>query len=258
MAAGEVEHPPSPRRRLSAAASGEDGLWAEERYTATGFPGSSICATTVWEVLPLWAMARYRNLTGQYPRRAVRAVSASPDSSSRSAASPARQDSAGVGCSKPAAAGRVCRPHRGRHRRRSAGSQLSHRRRASTRRCCPHGDPRRAVIAGGDRWARMLLGGRPPHGFPMRLWVISPVRPAVMSRMDKCRPGSATGALPSTWIHIAARLAPPWPGLRGAARDLRPAGRAIPPPPLRHGEDGGTDCARSSWLCSAVPVSPLP
>jgi len=65
MAAGEVEHPAVARgiaylQQHQAA----DGLWAEERYTATGFPRVFYLRYHGYgKFFPLWAMARYRNLT---------------------------------------------------------------------------------------------------------------------------------------------------------------------------------------------------
>jgi squalene-hopene/tetraprenyl-beta-curcumene cyclase len=65
MAAGEVEHPAVARGvAYLARHQGADGFWDEPHYTATGFPrvfylryhGSS-------KFFPLWALARYRNLT---------------------------------------------------------------------------------------------------------------------------------------------------------------------------------------------------
>ena len=42
---------------------GNDGLWDEERYTATGFPRVFYLRYHGYrKFFPLWAMARYRNL----------------------------------------------------------------------------------------------------------------------------------------------------------------------------------------------------
>ena len=42
---------------------GEDGFWAEERYTATGFPRVFYLRYHGYrKFFPLWALARYRNL----------------------------------------------------------------------------------------------------------------------------------------------------------------------------------------------------
>ena len=64
MAAGEVEHAAVGRgvdylmRR-----QGEDGLWGEARYTATGFPRVFYLRYHGYsKFFPLWALARYRNL----------------------------------------------------------------------------------------------------------------------------------------------------------------------------------------------------
>src|SRR5207237_7400038 len=64
MAAGEVEHA-AVRRGIAylTEKQGVDGVWEEERYTATGFP-----RVFYWRYhgyrrfFPLWAMAMYRNL----------------------------------------------------------------------------------------------------------------------------------------------------------------------------------------------------
>jgi squalene-hopene/tetraprenyl-beta-curcumene cyclase len=43
---------------------GSDGLWEEERYTATGFPRVFYLRYHGYpKYFPLWALARYRNLT---------------------------------------------------------------------------------------------------------------------------------------------------------------------------------------------------
>jgi len=64
MAAGEVEHA-AVRRGIAylAEKQGSDGLWNEERYTATGFPRVFYLRYHGYRrFFPLWAMARYRNL----------------------------------------------------------------------------------------------------------------------------------------------------------------------------------------------------
>jgi squalene-hopene/tetraprenyl-beta-curcumene cyclase len=64
MAAGEVEHA-AVRRGIAylAEKQGRDGLWNEERYTATGFPRVFYLRYHGYRrFFPLWAMARYRNL----------------------------------------------------------------------------------------------------------------------------------------------------------------------------------------------------
>ena len=64
MAAGEIDHPAVARGiDYLAETQGADGFWNEPRYTATGFPACSTCATTATaKFFPVWAMARYRNL----------------------------------------------------------------------------------------------------------------------------------------------------------------------------------------------------
>ena len=43
---------------------GPDGLWAEERYTATGFPRVFYLRYHGYaKLFPLWALARYKSLT---------------------------------------------------------------------------------------------------------------------------------------------------------------------------------------------------
>jgi squalene-hopene/tetraprenyl-beta-curcumene cyclase len=70
MAAGEVDHPAVARGinylvRTQAA----DGLWAEARFTATGFPRVFYLRYHGYrKFFPLWAMARYRNLTASNSR----------------------------------------------------------------------------------------------------------------------------------------------------------------------------------------------
>jgi squalene-hopene/tetraprenyl-beta-curcumene cyclase len=65
MAAGKAEHPKVQRgiRYLLDQQNG-DGLWDEERYTATGFPRVFYLRYHGYrKFFPLWAVARYRNLT---------------------------------------------------------------------------------------------------------------------------------------------------------------------------------------------------
>jgi squalene-hopene/tetraprenyl-beta-curcumene cyclase len=65
MAAGEVEHA-AVRRGVQylAVNQGDDGFWDEQRYTATGFPRVFYLRYHGYRrFFPLWAMARYRNLT---------------------------------------------------------------------------------------------------------------------------------------------------------------------------------------------------
>ncbi len=65
MAAGEVEHPAVARGiRYLAATQAPDGTWPEERFTATGFPRVFYLRYHGYpKFFPLWALARYRNLT---------------------------------------------------------------------------------------------------------------------------------------------------------------------------------------------------
>ena len=64
MAAGEVEHAAVGRGIAYLAENqGADGLWSEQRYTATGFPRVFYLRYHGYpRFFPLWAMARYRNL----------------------------------------------------------------------------------------------------------------------------------------------------------------------------------------------------
>ncbi|MGU3540377.1 squalene--hopene cyclase [Methylobacterium sp. A54F] len=64
MAAGESEDPAVTRGiNFLTRKQGADGLWAEERYTATGFPRVFYLRYHGYpKFFPLWAMARYRNL----------------------------------------------------------------------------------------------------------------------------------------------------------------------------------------------------
>jgi squalene-hopene/tetraprenyl-beta-curcumene cyclase len=66
MAAGETNHPAVARGiGYLAAMQGADGLWEEPRYTATGFPRVVLLRYHGYpKYFPLWALARYRNLTG--------------------------------------------------------------------------------------------------------------------------------------------------------------------------------------------------
>jgi squalene-hopene/tetraprenyl-beta-curcumene cyclase len=71
MAAGKVEHPQVQRgiRYLLAHQNGE-GLWDEQRFTATGFPRVFYLRYHGYRrFFPLWAIARYRNLTTANDRR---------------------------------------------------------------------------------------------------------------------------------------------------------------------------------------------
>ena len=64
MAAGAVDHPAVARGiAYLTNTQGADGLWAEARYTATGFPRVFYLRYHGYpKFFPLWAMARYRNL----------------------------------------------------------------------------------------------------------------------------------------------------------------------------------------------------
>jgi squalene-hopene/tetraprenyl-beta-curcumene cyclase len=64
MAVGEVDHPAVQRGiEYLAQTQAADGLWDEERFTATGFPRVFYLRYHGYrKFFPLWAMARYRNL----------------------------------------------------------------------------------------------------------------------------------------------------------------------------------------------------
>ncbi len=64
MAAGEIDHAAVRRGVIYLAQTqGADGVWKEERYTATGFPRVFYLRYHGYRrFFPLWAMARYRNL----------------------------------------------------------------------------------------------------------------------------------------------------------------------------------------------------
>jgi squalene-hopene/tetraprenyl-beta-curcumene cyclase len=65
MAAGDVEHPSVARGiKYLADTQGADGFWNEPRYTAIGFPRVFYLRYHGYpKFFPLWALARYRNLT---------------------------------------------------------------------------------------------------------------------------------------------------------------------------------------------------
>jgi squalene-hopene/tetraprenyl-beta-curcumene cyclase len=65
MACGEVRHPAVARGvEYLAQTQTESGFWDEERFTATGFPRVFYLRYHGYrKFFPLWAMARYRNLT---------------------------------------------------------------------------------------------------------------------------------------------------------------------------------------------------
>ena len=65
MAAGRTHHP-AVARGIAWLASHQtnDGVWAEETYTGGGFPRVFYLRYHGYsKIFPLWALARYRNLT---------------------------------------------------------------------------------------------------------------------------------------------------------------------------------------------------
>ena len=64
MAAGELDHPAVARGiAYLLRTQGKDGLWEEDRFTATGFPRVFYLRYHGYrKYFPLWALARYRNL----------------------------------------------------------------------------------------------------------------------------------------------------------------------------------------------------
>ncbi len=64
MAAGEADHPCVERGiAFLQRTQGSDGVWPEERYTATGFPRVFYLRYHGYaKFFPLWALARYRNI----------------------------------------------------------------------------------------------------------------------------------------------------------------------------------------------------
>jgi squalene-hopene/tetraprenyl-beta-curcumene cyclase len=64
MAAGRTDHPAVARGIAYLTATQQaDGLWAEELFTATGFPRVFYLRYHGYrKYFPLWALARYRNL----------------------------------------------------------------------------------------------------------------------------------------------------------------------------------------------------
>jgi len=71
MAAGAVDHPAVARGiGYLTQTQGHDGFWNEPRFTATGFPRVFYLRYHGYsKFFPLWALARYRNLTGRNLRR---------------------------------------------------------------------------------------------------------------------------------------------------------------------------------------------
>jgi squalene-hopene/tetraprenyl-beta-curcumene cyclase len=65
MASGEIDHPAVARGvRYLCQIQAENGFWDEERFTATGFPRVFYLRYHGYrKFFPLWALARYRNLT---------------------------------------------------------------------------------------------------------------------------------------------------------------------------------------------------
>ncbi|MEA2960737.1 MAG: squalene-hopene/tetraprenyl-beta-curcumene cyclase [Alphaproteobacteria bacterium] len=70
MAAGEVDHPAVQRGMgYLSRTQGSDGFWNEPRYTATGFPRVFYLRYHGYaKFFPLWALARYRNLSNANAR----------------------------------------------------------------------------------------------------------------------------------------------------------------------------------------------
>ena len=70
MATGDVNDPAVERGiKYLQQAQGSDGFWQEERYTATGFPRVFYLRYHGYRrYFPLWALARYRNLTARNDR----------------------------------------------------------------------------------------------------------------------------------------------------------------------------------------------
>ena len=71
MAAGEIDHPAVERGiAYLMAHQDDDGFWSEDRFTATGFPRVFYLRYHGYsKFFPLWALARYRNLTRGNQRR---------------------------------------------------------------------------------------------------------------------------------------------------------------------------------------------
>ena len=65
MACGDAHHPAVARGvDYLLRTQGSDGFWDEDRYTATGFPRVFYLRYHGYRrYFPLWALARYRNLT---------------------------------------------------------------------------------------------------------------------------------------------------------------------------------------------------
>jgi len=67
---GEVDHPAVQRGiGYLSRTQGSDGFWNEPRYTATGFPRVFYLRYHGYaKFFPLWALARYRNLSNANAR----------------------------------------------------------------------------------------------------------------------------------------------------------------------------------------------
>ena len=67
MASGEIDHPAVARGvQYLSQTQAENGFWAEERFTATGFPRVFYLRYHGYrKFFPLWAIARYRNLKAE-------------------------------------------------------------------------------------------------------------------------------------------------------------------------------------------------
>ncbi|MEI8151775.1 MAG: prenyltransferase/squalene oxidase repeat-containing protein, partial [Hyphomicrobiales bacterium] len=70
MATGDINEPAVQRGiEYLASHQGRDGFWDEAKYTATGFPRVFYLRYHGYpKFFPLWAMARYRNLTARNDR----------------------------------------------------------------------------------------------------------------------------------------------------------------------------------------------
>ena len=71
MAAGETDHPAVARGiAWLQERQGDDGFWPEDHYTGGGFPRVFYLRYHGYaKFFPLWALARYRNLTRSNERR---------------------------------------------------------------------------------------------------------------------------------------------------------------------------------------------
>ena len=70
MATGDIDEPAVARGiAYLAKTQGGDGFWQEEHYTAVGFPRVFYLRYHGYrKFFPLWALARYRNLTARNDR----------------------------------------------------------------------------------------------------------------------------------------------------------------------------------------------